>query len=375
MNQIVGKIQKQASEVDINSAISVFISYSHDSPEHTQRVLALSDRLVGDGVNCILDQYEQAPQNGWVKWMERNIDTSQYVLVVCTAQYIRRANGESPVGIGKGVKFESLLTYQDLYDNDSLGCKLIPVIFHEKDDECIPKPLRPFQRYIVTDDLGYEDLYRRITKQPKIVRPSSGKKRLLQVGENLKPGQDINGEKSKKPVARIAKTTQPAKLVELRIDREFENFTAEDQAIFLRSIAELLKLSDSDLHIKRVREGSVKILLELPSNAATRLLVLFAKGKLNALCVTDVTDISPQEEKSIVRKSVATGTVKWFNGAKGFGFITPDDGGDDLFAHFSAIQSAGFKTLQEGQKVEYVKTTLDGKQEARHILIPLKGNH
>jgi cold shock protein len=50
---------------------------------------------------------------------------------------------------------------------------------------------------------------------------------------------------------------------------------------------------------------------------------------------------------------MATGTVKWFNDAKGYGFITPDDGSEDLFAHFSAINMAGFKTLKEGQKVSF----------------------
>ena len=48
-----------------------------------------------------------------------------------------------------------------------------------------------------------------------------------------------------------------------------------------------------------------------------------------------------------------TGTVKWFNESKGFGFITPDGGGKDLFAHFKEIQGTGFKTLAENQKVEY----------------------
>lgn len=49
-----------------------------------------------------------------------------------------------------------------------------------------------------------------------------------------------------------------------------------------------------------------------------------------------------------------TGTVKWFNDAKGFGFITPDGSGQDLFAHFSEIRADGFKSLAEGQKVSYV---------------------
>jgi CspA family cold shock protein len=53
---------------------------------------------------------------------------------------------------------------------------------------------------------------------------------------------------------------------------------------------------------------------------------------------------------------MAQGTVKWFNSEKGFGFITQDDGQPDVFVHFSAIQSSGFKTLDENAKVEYEVT-------------------
>lgn len=53
---------------------------------------------------------------------------------------------------------------------------------------------------------------------------------------------------------------------------------------------------------------------------------------------------------------MATGIVKWFNDAKGFGFISPDDGSEDLFAHFAAIQSGGFRSLPEGDKVEFEVT-------------------
>ena len=65
---------------------------------------------------------------------------------------------------------------------------------------------------------------------------------------------------------------------------------------------------------------------------------------------------------------MATGTVKWFNDAKGFGFISPDGGGEDLFAHFSGINMPGFKTLAEGQKVSFEVTEGNkGKKQASNI--------
>lgn len=64
---------------------------------------------------------------------------------------------------------------------------------------------------------------------------------------------------------------------------------------------------------------------------------------------------------------MATGTVKWFNDTKGYGFISPEDGSDDLFAHFSAVQSDGFKTLKEGQRVNFDVIAGPKGQQATNI--------
>lgn len=64
-----------------------------------------------------------------------------------------------------------------------------------------------------------------------------------------------------------------------------------------------------------------------------------------------------------------TGIVKWFNAEKGFGFITPDSGGKDLFAHFSAIQGSGYKSLEEGQKVSFVSAQGQKGPQATEITV------
>ncbi len=64
---------------------------------------------------------------------------------------------------------------------------------------------------------------------------------------------------------------------------------------------------------------------------------------------------------------MSTGTVKWFNPDKGFGFIQPQDGGKDVFVHITAVQAAGLQTLNENQKVTYEVATERGKQAAANL--------
>ncbi|TCR65686.1 cold-shock protein [Bosea sp. BK604] len=66
---------------------------------------------------------------------------------------------------------------------------------------------------------------------------------------------------------------------------------------------------------------------------------------------------------------MATGTVKWFNSAKGFGFIQPDDGGQDVFVHISAVERAGMRELRDGQKISYevVPDKRSGKSSAENL--------
>jgi hypothetical protein len=71
----------------------VFISYSWDNEEHIKAVLSLSDRLRSDGIDCVLDQYEVSPAEGWPRWMDRKIANASLVLVVCTETYLNRVMG------------------------------------------------------------------------------------------------------------------------------------------------------------------------------------------------------------------------------------------------------------------------------------------
>lgn len=125
----------------------VFISYSHDSTEHKKRVLALANRLRDDGIDAWIDQYDDGPPEGWPRWMEHQIAAADFVLLVCTENYVERVRMQTPRAKGHGVLWESNLIYQHLYDAGTVNAKFIPVLPAGGSTDHIPTAIRGVQRY------------------------------------------------------------------------------------------------------------------------------------------------------------------------------------------------------------------------------------
>jgi len=181
------------------SGPNVFISYSHDSPEHADRVLQLSDKLRSEGIDCILDQYETSPKEGWPRWMDRNIRSADFVLMICTETYFKRVMGEEEPGKGLGVRWEGKLIYQHLYNADA-NTKFIPLLFEGCEPVYIPTPLQDATYYHPSSLDGYEDLYRRLTNQPQTEKPELGKLKKLPQRERKPDFLGIKVSLAKLPV-------------------------------------------------------------------------------------------------------------------------------------------------------------------------------
>jgi predicted acylesterase/phospholipase RssA len=157
----------------------VFISYSHDSDEHRDRVLDLADRLRADGVDAMIDQYVQSPPEGWPSWCRAEIESAQFVLMVCTEIYLRRIDRKEESGVGYGVLWEGRLINQYLYDAGSVSAKLVPVLLADGSPEHVPSQVKGGTIYRVESDQGYEDLYRLLTDQPRVRKSELGILRRL----------------------------------------------------------------------------------------------------------------------------------------------------------------------------------------------------
>lgn len=161
-----------ASNVPVSP--KVFISYSHDSEGHKERALEFANRLRREGIDCRIDQYNDAPPEGWPRWMRNQIEESNLVLVVCTETYNRRFQGKEELGRGRGANWEGAIITLELYEAQGKNAKFIPIVTSSEAAVHIPSELRGVTYYDVSDEGGYDNLYRRLTDQPSVIAPVLG---------------------------------------------------------------------------------------------------------------------------------------------------------------------------------------------------------
>jgi hypothetical protein len=169
----------------------ILISYSHDSPEHARRVLELAERLRVDGIDAQLDQYVAGtPVRGWPRWMGDQLDSADFVLIVCTETYLRRFLGREEPDKGKGANWEGSLITLELYDARSDTSKFVPVLFDSQDQPFIPRPLSGHTHYLLSSEDHYAKLYDFLTGQSGFVPGKLGtlKTRALGAVEPLRFG-------------------------------------------------------------------------------------------------------------------------------------------------------------------------------------------
>lgn len=154
----------------------VFISYSHQDTEYEDKVLNFANKLRSEGIDANIDLYEEAPPEGWPRWMENQIEEADFVLVINSKSYYDKFHSDNT---GKGISWEVNIFYQQIYDSNAENTKFIPVYFDENDVQYILTPIKPFTHYNIGTIDGYEKLYRRLRGIAPTDKPPLGKLRPL----------------------------------------------------------------------------------------------------------------------------------------------------------------------------------------------------
>ena len=173
----------------------VFISYSHDSLEHKKWVLNLATKLRNNGIDAIIDQWELEPGGDIPSFMEKNVKNSDYVVIVCTEEYVKKANS----GTG-GVGYEKMIITSDLMKKiDSR--KIIPII-RQNGTKNVPtfvqtKLFLDFS-YDKDFEFNYDELVRTIHKSPLYEKPKIGNNPFVKI-------EDVEKKESNKGITELIK--------------------------------------------------------------------------------------------------------------------------------------------------------------------------
>ncbi len=176
----------------MNKIPKVFISYAHESEALSDQVLNFSNELRSLGIDAEIDQYEEAPPQGWAKWMLQQIDESDFVLVVASPIYYARSKGSNNEPKGLGAKWETTQIIQNVYQSVNNNTKYIPIFFESDSERYILDPLKPYTFYDISNEKQKDRLIKRLSGKSENLRPKLGKDNLLSF--NLEPLE----EKSRK---------------------------------------------------------------------------------------------------------------------------------------------------------------------------------
>lgn len=158
----------------------VFISYSHQDEDYEKKVFDFANKLRTEGIDASIDLYEEAPKEGWPRWMENQIRWADFVIVLASKSYFDKCYTDVK---GKGVSWEVNIVYQNLYDSNCETTKYIPAFFEDSESEYILTPLKPFTYYNVSKKDQYDKLYWRLRGVSKYQKPELGELRPLEPKE------------------------------------------------------------------------------------------------------------------------------------------------------------------------------------------------
>lgn len=165
---------QRSSAVVAPASPRVLISYSHDSPEITNRVFELAKKLRSDGIDAWIDQFEPKARLSWPLWMRGEMQRAQYVLMLFTPGYVKKF--ETPER--SGVRYETFLIIQNLYQQAMVNDKFIPIVWLPADEVNIVDDFRAYNWFAVDTPKGYEGLLRLLLDDPEAVVPPLGTPRL-----------------------------------------------------------------------------------------------------------------------------------------------------------------------------------------------------
>ena len=154
---------------------TIFISYSHDSEEHRQRVIELTKRLRGDGVRVVIDEdmLPGGPDKGWPHWCEKQVSHADRVLLVCTETYCRRYDCDEVEGTGLGVVCEGRIIRQILWDKAGKNKQFRPVLLDSANSNHIPLGLKGYHCFQLDNSEGYNQMLQWCSDSPTSDKPET----------------------------------------------------------------------------------------------------------------------------------------------------------------------------------------------------------